>query len=123
MGIEVSRHHLAWNKSNYKTPLERRYRQYRGMIVPDVANPWHKELHANMGQPRKPTPELMIGALSILSQADLIDPLDGLYAVSEFMLERDTRLSVRIGEHLLEQAVFLEAGLLNNPAICSKIQE
>ncbi len=107
----TSRHHLAWNKHNYRTPLERKYRQHQGMVVHGIDNDWHKELHASLKQPHKPTPDLMAGALVRLAQTDLITPLDGLYVVSEYMLERDTKLSVRIGEHLLEQAAYLECGL------------
>lgn len=105
---ETSSHHLAWQRRDYRTPLERQYRYHKGMVVPNVPNVDHKELHANIPPPPKPTVELMSGALIRLSETDLILPLDGLFAVSGYMFERDTRLSVKIGEHLIRQAGYLD---------------
>lgn len=104
----TSRHHLAWQRSAYRTPLERKYRQHRGMIIPNVDNIAHSELHANVGPPRKATPDLMAGALVKLHQTDLIQPFDGLFCVVEFMVERDTALSIKIADHLLRQVAFLD---------------
>jgi hypothetical protein len=105
---ETSCHHLAWQRRDYRTPLEKQYRNHRGMLIPDVPNPEHRDLHANIPPPPKPNRELMAGAIVRLSTTDLILPLDGLFAVTEYMFERDTRLSCKIGEHLLKQAGYLE---------------
>lgn len=106
--METSRHHISWRRADYRTPLERQYRNHRGLIVPNVPNPDHRELHANIAPPPKPTQDLMAGALARLYQTELLLPLDGAFAVAEYMFERDTKLSNKIGEHLLSQIAFLD---------------
>lgn len=104
---ETSRHHIVSPRAKHRTPLERKYRNHRGLIVDGVPNPDHRDLHAELGHIPRATPDLMAGAIVRLSETDLILPLDGLFAVSGYMFERDTRLSCKIGEHLLKQAGYL----------------
>ena len=105
---ETSRHHILSPRSAYTTPLECKLRNHRGMVVPGVPNVDHKDMNANLPHPPKPTRDLIAGALVRLSETDLILPLDGLFAVSAYMFERDTKLSNKIGMHLLAQAGYLD---------------
>ncbi len=85
--IPFNRHHLFFQKDIYKGSFERRFRNHQGLVIP-VLKSAHKELHAILAPPPKPTPDMMQGCLDVLSQ-DLIelefDPFFALNAVIDYL--------------------------------------
>lgn len=59
-------HHLHWPKANFRTPIERGYRE-AGQMVVDACRCKHEDLHATYHPPRKPNRQTMID----VAQTDL----------------------------------------------------
>lgn len=55
---ETNKHHLFWRRDSYKTPVERKFRDVKGLVLRMTITE-HKELHANVKPPYKPNPDLM----------------------------------------------------------------
>ena len=55
---EVNRHHIFWERGDYKTPVEKRLRAQRGAIL-KLHIPAHLELHHEIDKPPKVSPVLM----------------------------------------------------------------
>lgn len=130
-------HHAAWEKRQYTTPFERRFREHSGLVVPaDIEN--HEILHRNLMAPTKPDLHMMDAILETLgpdefSQRAEVDrgylkrpriealPEDrftGLYQVIELMLsESEDETSAyralrerEFAKHLCRQIILLEEG-------------
>ena len=108
-----NKHHLWWNRSWYRTPTLRALRQH-SLCMNELYVDVHKELHAELPPPPKPSPELAMGAIVLLDEMrneGHTDPIDVHMALSEHFLGQDSNLSQRIGHHILHQAVFVQEGL------------
>lgn len=104
-------HHALWQRASYKSPLEKRLRNHPLLKTP-VYKDVHKDLHAELCPPPKPTPELICGMLLVLNELETVPrpQVDATLALSEFCLERDDRTAQRLGHHLLNQVGFLIEG-------------
>ena len=58
-------HHLMYPRRDYSTPLEKQFR--RQLILP-VDIEVHRELHALLKPPTKPSREIMLGYLAVLDR-------------------------------------------------------
>lgn len=67
----------------------------------------HKDLHAEVPPPPKPSARLIYGALGALAQLDPQNPMDVTLGLSEHFLGVDSNLAHRIGHNLLQQATYL----------------
>ena len=97
-----NRHHSFWMRRNYKTPLERAFRNHHGLVIPTDVD-LHKELHAHMSPPPKPNRDLMIGIINNLEDHHLTHPLDGLLFTIDYVEDRNERLT----NHLVTQLGYL----------------
>lgn len=95
-----NRHHTFWMRRDYKTPIERAFRNHHGLVIP-VDVDVHAELHANLYPPPKPHRELMLGILNNLEEYNLANPLDGLEITIDYLE------TGRIRKHLIQQLGFL----------------
>lgn len=57
---DTNRHHLAFQRRDYKTPYERAYREAQSMVVAACICK-HADLHATYLPPRKPDLNAMVG--------------------------------------------------------------
>lgn len=71
--------------------------------------PEHKELHAHVAPPPKPSHDLIYGILDNLE--DYGHPLEGVFATVDYLQELDTRESVRIANNLNRQLGHLVLGV------------
>lgn len=75
---EYNNHHVWSPKCEFKTPVERRVRNLGGFVVRGLITD-HKELHANVDHPPKPTPEQLHDLYNFMQEhAYKIDGLEGL---------------------------------------------
>lgn len=110
---EYNEHHMFWNRAWYKQGGLRVLRN-DPLVRNEMFIPVHKELHANLNAPPKPSPELTIGALSVLRELrdeGFTEPVGVHMALAEYMLGQDTNLGKRIGHHILHQAGYVKEGL------------
>lgn len=110
---QYNTHHSWWNRAWYKTPVLRTLRQHP-LVMNEMYISAHKELHAEMHPPPKPSPELAMGAIVLLDEmrnAGFTEPVDVHLALAEDFLGKDNILAKRIGHHMLHQAGFLKDGL------------
>jgi hypothetical protein len=91
-------------RRDYKTPIERAFRNHHGLVVP-VSLEAHAELHANLYPPPKPHRELMLGILNNLEEYNLSNPLDGIEATIDYLE------TGRIRKHLILQIGYLTLGV------------
>jgi len=105
--METSRHHVFFNRSYYKSRLEKQFRTHKALVIPmDVQI--HKDLHAEVPPPPKPSPRLIYGAIGVLSTLDTFEPVNTVLTLSEHFLELDSNLAHRIGHNLLHQAGYIQ---------------
>jgi len=106
MGIEVSRHHLIHPKRHYKTPVEKRFRNDSGLIIPMV-HLGHRELHAEVRPPLKLTRDQMLGAISMLEETQIpfgqVERVEELAAYLQVRSERERKVAYNI----MQQVEFL----------------
>lgn len=70
----------------------------------------HKELHAEVNAPPKPSPELAVGALCLLNELHEdgeYDSVNAHLALSEYFLSRDSNQAQRIGHNILRQTAYI----------------
>jgi len=97
-------HHSFWSKREYnKRPLPSQIRNHPAMIhrIPIVD---HRELHANIYQPRVISPELARIALQHLKHQDGAPQLDRYYSLSDTF----DHLSRRVGKLAMEAGYFTD---------------
>jgi len=104
MDRNVNRHHLNWERRHWqKNNILRKLRDHQGMIIPMNLFD-HRELHHDLLQPPKPSPEQAEKLLSHLghydSQAERIDYLD---MAVDFMEEENPRYA----QHLRVQRSYV----------------
>jgi hypothetical protein len=114
MEREHNLHHTFWSKREYnKRPLPSRIRNHPAMIhrIPIVD---HRELHANINQPRVISPELARIALEHLERHQTAPQIERFYSLSdtfEFISRRVGKLAMEAGyftDHMEMQLPYLE---------------
>lgn len=105
-------HHVLHERGWYNTPQRRLLRNHQGLVVPMEVG-IHKELHANIEPPVKPTARVVDASLCYLDSLPdrvLNNPLRAVEALSEFLYSRTDRVAERIGENLAKQLIYLQDG-------------
>jgi len=114
MEREHNLHHTLWSKREYnKRPLPSQIRNHPAMIhrIPIVD---HRELHANINQPRVISPELARIALEHLEHQRGAPQLDRFYSLSDtfdYLSRKVGRLALEAGyftDHMEMQLPYLE---------------
>lgn len=107
---EVNRHHVAFPKRNYNTRLEKQYRSMAGMILPQLITD-HRELHAHIRPPKKPSFQLMRHAVSFNEAIDtMADDYEQFEQMVEFF-EDFSGMSSRITEAREARSIAENLGL------------
>lgn len=117
---EVSLHHVAFERRNYKTRLECLYRSMGGMILP-LSNVAHVELHKNVPPPPKPNPDLMQDIYHYARRSEYVDQYDVFDQVREYVglvaennrNEQHREDAARLFDNLNQQAAFINIGRLS----------
>lgn len=65
----INKHHVWFERRDYRTSLDKRFRRYGGFVVPTLVEV-HNELHAQVRPPLKPSPDLMRATLAHLADFD-----------------------------------------------------
>jgi hypothetical protein len=108
MELETSRHHSLYPRRNYKTKVERRFRQHP-FLINRIENQAHADLHAVIQPPLKLTHNQMLGALCFLDEL-ATEPLQAFERVEElgdYLLDRTDR-ERKVGVNLQRQAHFIQ---------------
>jgi len=108
--METNRHHLFFQKKNYKTGLERRLRNHPAFIIPmDIGI--HRGLHQEVKQPLKPDSRLIYGILDNLDNHLHRGPLDGVFYTVEYLEGVETKQAERLAMNLTRQLGFVVLGV------------
>lgn len=104
-----NRHHVFFQRRNYKTGLERRLRNNPAFVIPmDVTV--HGDLHANVGIPPKPKAELTYGILNNLDNHPHRGLLDGVLYTVDYLSGIETKTAQRLSDNLTKQLGYLIVG-------------
>lgn len=108
--METNRHHLFFQKKNYKTGLERRLRNNPAFVIPmDIGI--HRDLHHEVGQPLKPDSRLIYGILDNLDNHLHRGPLDGVLYTVEYLEDSEHKQAERLAVNLSRQLGFVVLGV------------
>lgn len=92
INTETSRHHVWWERQDYKKHHERSFRRHSGFIIPKVPNGVHRYLHAIIEPPEKPTRYEMEGVLRLVEERESWDsgnPYWAMEAAMSFFVGRE----------------------------------
>ena len=112
MPHDVNNHHALWQRAWYKSPIEKCLRTHRGLIVP-IQIEVHKELHADIPPPPKPSGRLILGALAMLDELPtriLADPPQAIGYLHDHWSRMHDQRANRIAENIGQQLVYIEEG-------------
>jgi len=108
--MERNRHHLLYPKRQYRG-LQKELRQHPGLVIPGVWIPIHKQLHAELLPPPKPSHDLTTDLLNNLNNRSLTAPLDGLKYTVEHLTNIEREDTQKLATHLLKQLGYLVLGV------------
>lgn len=112
-------HHVFWERTAYREPIEYEFRNYAGFVIP-VFKTVHERLHEELDPPPKPLKSEMISCLGYLAMSAPKSTSDPLWAVERAMQhfvfiganepEREP-VAHEIRHHLARQIGILSSGL------------
>lgn len=114
---EVNTHHVQYPRAEYKSPLERRFRQLGGLVLPTWVPP-HNELHALTEPPIKPNPDLMRDIIQVSAESEYTSPYDKFREITDYLFEiiqserNETNVqdAARLLGNYVHQSVYIELG-------------
>lgn len=109
----ITPHHVFWEKKTYRGDLERKFRNYRGLVV-DVPFGVQSSLHANLEPPPKPTHDDMFAAMVHLNNThhDIqAIPFWGVHRAIDYFSTRGSERNRLISQHLVQQLGYLTLGV------------
>lgn len=107
--METNVHHTFFNRAWYRTPILRSLRNHP-LVKTSMLVDIHRELHAEVQAPPKPSHELAVGALYLLNdlyEDSQYDSVNAHLALSEYFLGKDNSRAQRIGHNILRQTVYI----------------
>lgn len=104
-----ARHHFFWEKKDYRTKLEKKFRTHEGLVTPlmDHNDPNHLYLHHKLDPPLKPERYMMAECIDLLQET----PREGLYWGVHALIEYFDGADPEISEHLCMQLGYLAMDL------------
>jgi hypothetical protein len=112
----VNLHHAFWKRRDYKTDREKRFRNLKGLVLP-LEVKWHRELHANLRPPQKPTVELMDHLIDFSQELDGDHYVRFAKIAKEIIYIAETSsnygladIAQSIGSNLLLQTAYIDKG-------------
>lgn len=103
---EVNNHHVWFNRRRYISPLDKKFRNLGGFVLPLLV-PIHKDLHAEVPAPQKPEARVMRETIEFSAQIRHENPYDQFLKLATFL---EDRVPDRIIENLQSQAPFILEG-------------
>lgn len=107
--METNRHHTYYLRSWYRTPILRTLRNHP-LVVNDMEVSLHKQLHAELLPPPRQTPDLALGAISLLNELrddGYHTPVNVHLALAEYYFDRRDKLATRIGVNIMRQTGYI----------------
>lgn len=80
---KANRHHVWFEKRDYRKRSEREFRNYKGFVIPDTQIDVHNYLHAEVEPPEKPYRDEMLGILALCADRDEYDHSDNPFWAME----------------------------------------
>lgn len=117
---ETNTHHImsigyGRGRQEYLTPFEKKFRNMGGLLVRTALRP-HRELHANVGTPIKPNPNLMRDMYRAARNMEFDSQYDHFTQIATYLggvVEKDgpnAPDASRLLENYQQQAPYLEIG-------------
>ena len=110
--IGYNKHHVFWPRKDYKTKVEKNFRQHYGLVVPTpIIN--HNILHSRVSSPDKPGRVQMLDCMEYLDSLPDAVKMAGFWGVerSAQFFEREGRED--IAQNLTEQLGYLSLKLVS----------
>lgn len=98
----VNLHHVIWMRRDYKTSLEKRFRN--SLVIP-MPIAIHADLHHNLYPPPKPERDVMFGILDVVETN--LSPVENLHTTIEYLGSLETRATDRLANHLTRQLGYI----------------
>jgi hypothetical protein len=116
---EISKHHIAHERRDYKTSQERKYRQMGGMVLL-LGNQVHADLHRQVCPPPKPNEYLMADIYQHARLQDYEDSYDLFKQITNYVgmvaeggqCQENVHDANLLHQNLIAQAGFIELGRL-----------
>lgn len=103
---EVNHHHVWFNRRRYTSPLDKKFRNLGGFVLPTLLQP-HRELHAAVPPPQKPDARLMRATIQFAAGIRNENVYDQYLSLATFL---EDRAPDRIVENLQAQTPFILEG-------------
>lgn len=106
---QTNHHHMFWQRRDMRTPVLRTLRNHP-MAVHKMEVGTHSELHANLPPPPRQTPDLALGAISLLNELrddGYHTPVNVHLALAEYYFDRRDKLATRIGVNIMRQTGYI----------------
>lgn len=115
MAHGVSRHHVIYERPDYREDFERDFRSYPGLVVP-MYDQFHLpdfpgSLHAELAPPQKPHTAHILGALIMLDSMRTKfrgKALEVIPRLADYLLAHNEPM----GAHLCEQLRYIKIGVI-----------
>jgi hypothetical protein len=82
----TSKHHVWWERRDYKSSIEKRFRNHAGLVIP-LNNDVHKFLHLVVPAPPKPMKEEIVECIQFMKDRDEWPHLDNPYWAMEACMQ------------------------------------
>lgn len=100
--METNKHHLFYSHADYK---RQPFNTLRSLVVArNIAVPWHRELHATLDIPPRPSRGL---AWNIIDNIDRREPV---MSTIDYIGSIVSNEALALHEHLLHQMYYIERG-------------
>jgi hypothetical protein len=95
--LGTSRHHIFWERKDYHTPQEKRFREAAGMVL-RLEQTVHRELHEEIAPPPKPSHDFM----NMITDFKRGIPTYDTYEMFEYITEYVGGVSCSQNRHAVE---------------------
>lgn len=100
-------HHFVWERHAY---AGKPYNALRQALKAEVNIIWHKDLHANLDPPIKPSRPLTYNILNHLEEHAYSQPLDNAFSAIDYLVKVGNPETIPIAENLALQMSYLIRG-------------
>ena len=100
MERQTNIHHFVWERHDY---AGKPYNALRQALKAEVNIIWHKDLHANLDPPIKPSRPLTFNILNHLEEHAYSQPFDNVFTTVDYLTQVANPESLMLADHLIAQ--------------------
>jgi hypothetical protein len=93
-------HHFLWERHAY---AGKPYNALRQALKAEVQIVWHRELHADLDEPIKPSRPLAYNILNHLEEHHYSQPFDNIFTTVDYLQQVGNPETLMLADHLIAQ--------------------